>query len=103
VPQSVEASADLAASNIAVATRVVLCHFDGAQAGGPKHQGPGPCQSDCCCCQLVYAPALIAPSGMAETAYAPLLTETVAAAETLGSFSRPAAFVGRPRGPPVLI
>ncbi|MGO9236706.1 MAG: hypothetical protein ACLP4V_22500 [Methylocella sp.] len=103
MPQRVEASADLAASNFAVATRVVHCHLDGAQAGGPKHQGPCPCQSDCCCCQLVHAPALIAPSGVAETAYAPLLAETVVAAETLGSYTWPAAFAGRPRGPPALI
>jgi hypothetical protein len=105
VRQSVEASAHLAASSFGVATPTVPCPRHGAKADGRNDDGQGPCHKDCCCpcCQLVHAAAVIAPSGTAQAIYASLLSETVAAPETLGSFIRPAAFAGQPRAPPVLI
>ena len=105
VRQSVEASGDVAASSFGVATSTVPCPHHGAKADGRNDHGPGPCHNDCCCpcCQLVQAAAVIAPSGTAQVIYAPLLSETVAAPETLGSLIRPAAFAGQPRAPPILI
>jgi hypothetical protein len=103
VRQSVGASGDLAASSFGTPT--VPCPRHGAKADGRNDHGPGPCHNDCCCpcCQLVHAAAVIAPSGTAQAIYAPLLSETVAAPETLASLIRPAAFAGQPRAPPILI
>jgi hypothetical protein len=96
----VRQSVDLAA--FGVATPTVPCPHHG---DGRNDHGQGPCHNDYCChcCQLVHAAAVLAPSGTVQAIYAPLLSETVAAPETLGSLIRPAAFAGQPRAPPVLI
>lgn len=101
---SVETSGALAAT-VGAAAASVHCAHAGAVPGGSDDPTPScPCRHDeCPCCQLLHAAGLPPPLEMAQFIYAPPLSEIVAAPETLGSVARPAAFAGRPRGPPILI
>jgi hypothetical protein len=67
---------------------------------------PAPCQQDNCpCCEPVQAAAGILPPETTRAAYAPRLSKTLAPSPpaVLGSLTRPTAFDGQPRAPPILI
>lgn len=106
---AVQTVADDAASNSAAAKSAVPCPHHGAKAGGVNDgQGQAPCcpldDCSCPCCHLFDAAAVaLPPPDAAQADYAPLLSETVATFEFFDSIHQPANFVGRPRGPPILI
>jgi hypothetical protein len=83
----------------------VRCALDIGHADSSDHGAPPPCQEDNCpCCPPVHAAAGILPPETAYTAYAPLLSKTVAPLPALlGCRTRPVTFDGQPRAPPILI
>lgn len=108
-PSTVAAEADISASTIGAAKSDIPCPHHSAKASDLKDgNGQAPCCPNddcaCLCCHLFDAAAVaLPPPDAAQAAYAPLLSETVATFGIFGRVRQPANFVGRPRGPPILI
>jgi hypothetical protein len=82
----------------------VRCTTTFDHAGSHDDGAPAPCQhDDCPCCPPVHhAAAGILPAEIIHAAYTPLLAKTLAPPPALlGSFTRPTAFEGQRRAPPV--
>jgi hypothetical protein len=103
VLSSAAASSGLSLTNFDPEKSGVRCAPASVHAGSQDGGVPVPCQhDDCPCCPPVHHAAGILPAVITHAAYTPLLAKTLAPPPALlGSFTRPTAFDGQPRAPPL--